>query len=393
VRPPVRTLLVLALLAAAGRGAAAQESPVTRVDLSTGRSYPISTASAITRVSVADTGVADVVVVSPREMVINGRRSGEVDAIVWLASGTREHYRVQVRSPADRMQIVLYVKFAEVRRDLLTQLGASIFYLGPNVTVGTGVGAANSNIVSDPATGRPRGFRTTDAGEFISVLTDWGTDRLLTMIQAEQTRGTARLLAEPNLMAGNRDTASFLAGGELPIPIVQGGGLANGGQSVTIMYREFGVRLKFVGEIISDSLLRLAVAPEVSSLDYTNAVVLQGFRIPALRTRRMQSTLDVRRNQALVISGMFNNEMEKVKTGVPLLMDVPILGQLFSSTRFQRNETELLIVVKPVIIDPMRPRAQDVVRTPADTIVPALDALKRPGDPAARPALPTPRTP
>lgn len=390
--PFARTLLALAFLAAAGRGAAAQESAITRVDLSSGRSYPITTASAITRVSVADTGVADVVVVSPREMVINGRRSGEVDAIVWLASGAREHYRVQVRSAADRMQIVLYVKFAEVRRDLLNQLGASIFYLGPNVTVGTGAGSSNTNIISDPATGQPRGFRTSDAGEFISVLTDWGTDRLLTMIQAEQTRGTARLLAEPNLMAGNRDTASFLAGGELPIPIVQGAGLA-GGQSVTIVYREFGVRLKFVGEIISDSLLRLAVAPEVSSLDYTNAVVLQGFRIPALRTRRMQSTLDVRRNQALVISGMFNNEMEKVKTGVPLLMDVPILGQLFSSTRFQRNETELLIVVKPVIVDPMRPRPQDVVRTPPDTIVPAVDALRRPGDHADRPALPAPRKP
>lgn len=388
-----RLLLAVAVLAAVGRGAAAQEAAITRVDLSSGRSYPITTASAITRVSVADTGVADVIVVSPREMVINGRRSGEVDAIVWLASGAREHYRVQVRSAADRMQIVLYVKFAEVRRDLLNQLGASIFYLGPNVTVGTGAGSASSNIISDPVTGRPRGFRTSDAGEFISVLTDWGTDRLLTMIQAEQTRGTARLLAEPNLMAGNRDTASFLAGGELPIPIVQGAGLANGGQSVTIVYREFGVRLKFVGEIISDSLLRLAVAPEVSSLDYTNAVVLQGFRIPALRTRRMQSTLDVRRNQALVISGMFNNETEKVKTGVPLLMDVPILGQLFSSTRFQRNETELLIVVKPVIVDPMRPRPQDVVPTAPDTIVPAVDALRRPAAHADQPALRAPRKP
>lgn len=365
--------LLLGALLAAGRPAAAQDD-VRVIDLAAGRSYPITATAPITRVSVADTAVADVVVVSERELVINGRRSGEVDAIVWLANGARHHYRVQVRSPADRMQIVLYVKFAEVRRDLLQQLGTSIFYSGPSVRVGTGVGANHGNVDFGPG-GNPAGFRFPDGGEFISVITDFGTDRLLALIQAERTRGNARILAEPNLMAGNRDTASFLAGGELPIPIVQGGGGVGSLQSVTILYREFGVRLKFVGEIISDSLVRLSVAPEVSSLDYSNAVELQGFRIPALRTRRMQSTLDVRRNQSLVISGMFNDEQERVRSGVPLLMDIPILGDLFSSTRFQRNETELLVVVRPVIIDPMRPRAVDVVPTLPDTAQPARRIL------------------
>ncbi len=363
--------------AAKAQEVSAAELPVTRIDLSIGRSYPIATPVPITRVSVADTAVADVVVVSERELVITGRRSGEADAIVWLANGTRRHYRILVRQPADRMQIVLYVKFAEVRRNLIEQLGTSLFYNGPNVTIGTGVAADHNNVKRDPATGNPTGFTFPSNGDFISVLTDFGTDRLLALILAEQTRGNARILAEPNLMAGNRDTARFLAGGELPIPIVQGG-VIGGLQSVSVVFREFGVRLRFIGEILSEDLIRLNVEPEVSTLDFSNAVILSGFRIPALRTRRMESTLDVRRNQSLVISGMFNNEQERVRTGVPLLKDLPIIGLLFSSTSFQRNETELLVVVRPVVIDPMRPRPQDVVPTPPDTTLPARDALRRP---------------
>jgi pilus assembly protein CpaC len=363
--------------AAKAQEVSAAELPVTRVDLSVGRSYPISTPVPITRVSIADTSVADVVVVSERELVIVGRRSGEADAIVWLANGTRRHYRILVRQPADRMQIVLYVKFAEVRRNLLEQLGTSIFYNGPNVTIGTGVAADHNNVKRDPTTGNPTGMTFPLDGDFISVLTDFGTDRLLALILAEQTRGNARILAEPNLMAGNRDTARFLAGGELPIPIVQGAAGIGGFQSVTVVFREFGVRLRFIGEILSEELIRLNVEPEVSTLDFSNAVTLSGFRIPALRTRRMESTLDVRRNQSLVISGMFNNEQERVRTGVPLLKDLPIIGLLFSSTSFQRNETELLIVVRPVVIDPMRPRPQDVVPTAPDTTLPARDGLRR----------------
>ena len=373
------TLVAILGVASEGRAqeVAAADAPVTRIDLSIGRSYPIATPVPITRVSVDDTAIADVVVVSERELVIIGRRSGEADAIVWLANGTRRHYRILVRQPADRMQIVLYVKFAEVRRNLLEQLGTSIFYRGPGVTIGTGNAANHANVGRDAA-GNPISIAFPQNGDFISVLSDFGTKRLLALILAEQTRGNARVLAEPNLMAGNRDTARFLAGGELPIPIVQGASGVGGFQSVTVVFREFGVRLRFIAEILGEELIRLNVEPEVSTLDYSNAVTFGGFRIPALRTRRMESTLDVRRNQSLIISGMFNNEQERVRTGVPLLKDLPILGLLFSSTSFQRNETELLIVVRPVVIDPMRPRVQDVVPTLPDTAQPARDALRRP---------------
>ena len=120
-------------------------------------------------------------------------------------------------------------------------------------------------------------------GGFLTVLTDFGTKRLLAFLDLEEQTGNAKTLAEPNLLAGNKDTATFLAGGEIPVPILQPG---NGQNQVSIQYKEFGVRLKFVAEIFSDSLIKLNVTPEVSSLDFVNGIVISGFRIPAFRTRR-----------------------------------------------------------------------------------------------------------
>jgi pilus assembly protein CpaC len=236
------------------------------------------------------------------------------------------------------------------------------------VRTGTGIFRSDAPFTDDGKINLP-----VNAG-FGTFLSDLGPDNLLAFLDAQEQKGNARFLAEPNLMAGNKDSATFLAGGELPIPVVQGGA-SNAG--VTVQYREFGIRLKFVGEIISDSLIKLTVTPEVSSLDFANAITLQGFRVPAFRTRRVMTTLDVRQNQSLIISGMFAGEDEQVRTGLPLLMNIPILGQLFSSTRFQRNESELLVVVTPVVVDPLRPRPGDTLRLPTDTTRPAIDALGR----------------
>lgn len=347
----------------------AQAVPVTPLDLPIGRSFPIRADTVVTRVSIVNQAVADVVVVSDREVVINSLSSGETDVIIWLANGTLTHYRVLVHAPADRKQISIAVHFAEVRKDALREIGVSGLWRDQRARAGTGI--FRSDAAFDEAGNINLGV--TGFGTFLS---DLGTDNLLAFLDAQEQRGNARFLAEPNLMAGNKDSATFLAGGELPIPVVQGSG-TGGGSNVTLQYREFGIRLKFVGEIISDSLIKLEITPEVSSLDFANAITLQGFRVPAFRTRRVSSTLDVRRNQSLIISGMFAGEDEHVRTGLPLLMNIPILGQLFSSTRFQRNESELLVVVTPVVIDPLAPRPQDTLRLPADTSRPALDALRR----------------
>ncbi|HEU4643166.1 MAG TPA: pilus assembly protein N-terminal domain-containing protein [Gemmatimonadaceae bacterium] len=367
-----RVLVVLATAAMLplASTARAQQDVVQRVDLPVGRSLPVTTSSPITRVSIANADVADVVVIAAREVVINAKASGETDAIVWLESGAREHYRVAVHSPADRLQIVLYVKFAEVRRDALANLGVSGLYRGDHVRAGTGL--FKDDNAFDKATGN---LIIPGEGQFLSVLTDFDTQKLLAFIQAEQTKGNARLLAEPNLLAANKEEATFLAGGELPIPVVTNAG-ASGAPQVGIQYKEFGVRLKFTAEIISDSLIKLAVRPEVSSLDFANAILISGFRIPAFRTRRVESTIDVRRDESLIISGMFDDERQRVSTGIPLLMDIPIIGRLFSSTQWQRNQTELLVVVTPVVLDPMHPRPRDTLKFAPDTTLPAGDAIR-----------------
>jgi Flp pilus assembly secretin CpaC len=375
----IRKLFLLAGLALAATSpapASAQSGPVIRIDLPVGRSYPLTTAVGITKVSIANPDVADVVVVGTRELVINSKTQGETDAIFWLANATRLHYRISVHSPSDRSQIALYIKIAEVRKDFSRQYGLSGLYRNKGTRIGTGTFNTDNSF--------DQNGNVTLQGEagFLTVLSDFGTKHLLALLDAEESSGNAKTLAEPNILAGNKDSATFLAGGEIPIPIIQPGEGAV--TRVTIQYKEFGVRLRFVGEILSDSLIKVAVTPEVSSLDFVNGVDISGFRIPAFRTRRVSTTVDVRRDQSMIISGLFNNEQEKVKTGLPWIKDLPVIGELFSSSRWINNESELLVVVTPVIVDPLDPRPQDTIKLLPDTALPARDAIKKRLDDASK---------
>ena len=379
-------LLLATLASLLGSSARAQtaEAGIIRVPLPAGRSYPIHTAVPVTRVSVANPAVADVVVIGERDVVMNARTSGETDVIMWMGD-TRRHYRVIVNPPMDRRQVSLGIVFAEVRKDELLQFGVSSLYRDAHARVGTGFLNSDANI--SPVTGA---VSIPGEANFFTVLTDFGTDKLLAFIQAEQSHGNARILARPNLMTANRQEGNFLAGGEIPVPIAQPG--QGGATFVTITYREFGIRLHFVPDILSDSLITLSVRPEVSTLDYTNAVVIAGFRVPALRTRRVETTVDVRPNESLIISGLLSDDRERVRNGIPLLMDIPILGALFSSTRWQSSATELLVVVRPVIIDPSRPRAHDLLQVAPDTTLPAREVLHD-AIPPVLPPNPAPRAP
>ncbi len=355
--------------------------PISMIDLSVGRSLPVTTPVALTKASVASPDIADLIVVSDREFVINAKAIGETDAVLWLANGTRQHLRVSVRSPADRRQVAVYIRFAEVNRTLLRTIGVSARYRDPqgHERIGTGVFNTDNVFNGDGSITLPG---TTG---FLTVLTDFNTKRLLALLDANEQKGLSRTLAEPDVLAGNRDTATFLAGGEIPIPIVQGGQSGSGTNTVTIMFKEFGVKLKFVPEILNDSLIKLSLAPEVSSIDNNNAITLSGFRIPAFQTRRVTTTVDVRRDQSLIISGLFNNARNLVKTGIPFLQDIPILGQLFSSTQWQNDETELLVVVTPVVIDPMHTRPVDTLQIVPDTALPARGAIQDRLPPVAKP--------
>ena len=376
----IRRLSALAGVAIMAAFPALASAQIVRIDLPVGRSYPLTTPVGITKVSIANPDVADVVVVGTRELVINSKQNGETDAIFWLSNGGRLHYRISVHAPADRPQIALYIKIAEVRKDFSRQYGLSGLYRNRGTRVGSGI-FNTDDVFDDNGT-----ITIPDAG-FLTVLTDFGTKNLLALLDLQESEGRAKTLAEPNILAGNRDTATFLAGGELPIPVVQPG--EAGTTRVTIQYKEFGVRLRFVGEILSDSLIKLNVTPEVSSLDFASGIELSGFRVPAFRTRRVSTTVDVRRDQSMIISGLFNNEQERVKTGLPILKDLPIIGDLFSSSQWRNNESELLIVVTPVIVDPLDPRPQDILKLLPDTALPARDAIrKRLDDASKRPPSP-----
>jgi pilus assembly protein CpaC len=382
-------LLTCSLPGLAPRAAAAQSAPTTdsivRISLSIGRSLPLSTVDPIIKVAVANPEVATVIVVTERDVLISGKALGETDVVLWATNRPRVHYRVSVRAPSDRRMVLLSVRLAEVRRDVLRQIGVSGLHTSDkgNTRVGTGI------FKSDDARNADGTVTLPPEGKFLSVLSDFGTKQFLAFLEAEEQNGRARLLAEPNLLAADRDSASFLAGGELPIPVVQAGIAGGAGVQapVTIQYREFGVRLRFAPNILSDSVITLYVRPEVSSLDYSNAVTLSGFRIPALRTRRVESSVDIRRDQSVILSGLFNEERERVRSGIPFLMNIPILGSLFSSSRWQSSETELLVIVTPSIVDPAN--VGDELRLPLlrDMRTPALDVLKKrlPADTVRKP--------
>ena len=372
----------LLVLAAPSVQAQAPGDTITRVDLPVGRSYPITTVDPITRVSVANPDIADAVVVGERDVVINAKTNGETDIILWITNEPRRHYRIEVRSPPDRMAVQLAVRVAEVRKDALTELGVNGLYRNGNVRAGTGI--LNTDNVFDKTTGDITLPATT---RFATVLSDFGTKNFLAFIDAQAEKGRAKLLAEPNLLAGNRDTASFLEGGEFPVPIAQPG-TGGGAATITVQFREFGIRLNFMPEIVSDSLIKLKVSPEVSSLDFTNGVVLSGFRIPALRTRRTSTTVDVKRNESLIISGLFSEDREKTRTGIPFLMDIPVLGALFGTSSWTSNETELLILVTPTLVNPNAPPSRSVLNIVPDTTLPAREAIEK-----RLPPPPLPRKP
>lgn len=348
----------------AAQAASATTTPIELITMSIGRSLPLDLTAAVTQVTVASPAVADVVVLNERSVVLNAKALGETDILLSGPALGRRHLRVTVNQATEQRQIALGVKFAEVRRDALLELGVSGRYdaVNGNTTAGTGTLAPNSGVSSG-------------ASRFAGALFNFGTQDITAFLDAQQQAGRARALAEPTLIAGNREEANFLAGGELPIPVVQPG---QGGQVfVVIQYRPYGVQLKFRGEVLSDSLIKLRVIPEVSSLDFTNAILLSGFRIPAIRTRRVETTLDVRPGESLVISGLFNEERESVRTGVPGLMSLPIIGALFSSNRWQNNESELLVVVTPELFDPNSARGTRTMQFKPNPDMPAADAIKK----------------
>lgn len=380
------------------------------VNVLVGQSRVINFDKDIGRFSVSNPEIAEAVLVAPNQVLVNGKAFGQVNFIAWEKDGDRFMvFDVFVRAnlslidsqirtlfPSDKIdlsqangsvvisgsvhdpktaeqvqavieaagfktvnmlsspvknatQVQLQVRVAEVSRNRLKDLGTSYTYQGSPGTGGyfnTGAGPSSlSNPPAQPMSGIISGALSSSA---LNLLVMGGNT--LGMIRALQTQGALRALAEPNIIAMDGQSASFLAGGEFPVPVVQSDGART---SVTIIFKEYGVRLNFKPTIIDEDHIRLELEPEVSTIDFSNGVKFDGFLIPALRTRRAKTGVELRDGQSFALAGLLDNNELRSISKVPVVGDIPILGNLFKSKSFQKNETELMFIVTAQLVKPV----------------------------------------
>ncbi len=382
-----------------------------------GKSVVVNVQAPITRVLSSNPSVIETLATSPTEIVVEGRAAGSSSLILWDQSGRSQMLDVVVdvdvaglRSAIERSypdqhidvqadggrliltgkvtdpkmiedltkmatvysnqivnslslavshdrQVLLEVKFAEVDRTRFSQVGVNLFSTGAGNTLGStttgqfgGFGTQHITDVAGPGTHSGPFTSEQTINNVLNIFLFRPDIHFGAVIEALQQKSVLQILAEPNLMAINGQKATFLAGGEFPFPIVQPG---NGFTAVTIQFKPFGVRLEFTGNIASDGTIRLHVAPEVSTLDFTNALAIQGFTVPAISTRRAETELELKDGQSFGIAGLLDNRAQAQLSKVPGIGDIPVLGQLFRSRNINKSNTELLVLVTPHIVDPV----------------------------------------
>jgi pilus assembly protein CpaC len=256
---------------------------------------------------------------------------------------------LNVEVPAADPQILLKVRFASIDRNKGIQAGINIFSSGfGNTIAGVSTGQFSPPTITPPTNGiaaTPTLPNELNLFAFLPGLNLGAT------LQALESRGIAETLAEPNIVASNGKQASFLAGGEFPIPIAQG--TSGGSGAITIQFKEFGIRLTFIPTITPRGTIRLQVAPEVSALDYTHAVEIAGAEVPALTSRKVNDEVELADGQSFVIGGLLDNEDTETFNKIPFLGDIPFLGKFFQSMSKNKTNTELIVIVTPSIVQPI----------------------------------------
>ena len=315
-----------------------------------GKSIVLSYPEKIHTVSLANEDMADVVSVTPTELVVIGKEVGITSLIVWGESKRHTVYDVKVERNISGQQVVLEVQVAEVNKSALSMYGLDFLMVdwdpshirrGDKI-LGTYAGQVTS---PDPDS------RDLFAQDGITAVIKWLGDKreFSTVIKAMQQNGDLKLLANPQLICLSGEEASFLVGGEVPIPIAQT--VTTGGvPSVTIEWKEYGVRLNFLPAVVDTDLINLKISPEVSSLDWANMISFGGYSIPALRTRKADATVELNSEQSVVLGGLLSTEETKTIKRVPILGHIPIINFFFSRRETTQLETELLIIVSPRII-------------------------------------------
>jgi len=392
-----------------------------------GKSMLINTTERLKRISVTDPAIAFAQPITPTQILIHGKAPGEVSLLIWdelersrsfdlrvdvdVSACAEEERRVfpdeQITvtpsraaivlsghvstedvakragelasayspkvvnvltfGPVGAQEVLLQVKFAEVDRTALTQLGVNFISTGAANTIGTvgtgqfgGFGPQTLTPGGSNSTGTS-GTSSTTVTNLLNLFVFRPDINLGATIEALQTKNLLQILAEPNLIAVNGKEASFLAGGQFPFPLVQPG---NGFTAVTISFKEFGVRLQFVPVIMPNGNIHLKVAPEVSTLDFANALVISGFTVPALSTRKAETEFEVQDGQSFVIAGLMDNRVTDIYNKIPGLGDIPILGNFFRSKSLQKSNSELMVLctVKRVSPNSEQPTGPKMVR-------------------------------
>lgn len=375
-----------------------------------GKSLLINTTERLRRISITDPAIAFAQVITPTQILIHGKSPGEVSLLIWdelersrsfdlrvdvdVSACAEEEHRVfpdeqivvtpsraaivlsghvsnedvakragelaSAYSPkvvnvltfgaVGAQEVLLQVKFAEVDRSALTQLGVNFISTGAGNTIGTVTtgqfgGFGPQTITPGTQTGTTGTTTTTNPATTINNVLNLFLFRsdinFGATIEALQTKNLLQILAEPNLIAVNGKEASFLAGGQFPFPIVQPGA---GFTAVTISFKDFGVHLQFTPTIQPNGNIHLKVAPEVSTLDFANALTISGFTVPALSTRRAETEFEVQDGQSFVIAGLIDNRITDIYNKIPGLGDIPILGNFFRSKSLQKSNSELMVL-------------------------------------------------
>ncbi|MEO7651967.1 MAG: pilus assembly protein N-terminal domain-containing protein [Bryobacteraceae bacterium] len=412
------TAVAAALWAGALTPLVSAQSATQELKLTVGRSVVIDYPSDVGRISTSNPDVVDAVPITLREILLNAKAFGQSTLVVWSKSGERGFFSVtvdqnlepiqkllketfpneaiEVRAARDsaslngkvssqivadratalvgplvksvvnnlqvtpggvEKQIILHVKFAELNRSLAQQLGINLLSTGAANTPGrisTGQFASGgpstvSGVIGGSLAGSGTSFSLADALNIFAFRPDLN---LAATIRALQTQNVLQILAEPNLVTTNGKEASFLAGGEFPVPVLQGGGNAG---SVTIQFREYGIRLNFLPVTTPHGTIKMYVKNELSTIDLSNAVIFSGFTIPALATRRAETNIELAEGQSFVIAGLLDDRVTETLFRIPGLSHIPILGALFKSKEVNKRKTELVVLVTPEVVNPLQP--------------------------------------
>ncbi len=305
--------------------------------------------------------------ISNGSIVLSGMVSdaGAADRAARIAAAYAEDKVVNLITVGGSQQVMLEVRFAEVNRQIGDQLSVSGFGLSGDRDFRAAVGNGAS-LTADPDTGDGvfNIGQIVDSFGVFGALLQLGDVSIDAFLDTLERRGMSRTLAEPTLVALSGEKASFLAGGEFPIPVSQTG-TNGGGNAITIEFKPFGVSLGFTPTVLGGNVINLVVEPEVSSIDPSASITVNGLVVPGLQTRRASTTLEVRDGESFAIAGLLRDDTTTSVNQLPLLGSLPIIGSLFRSTSYQKGETELLIVVTPRLVRPIRP---DQVRLPTDRV-------------------------